>query len=446
MQMIIGILGIGMILTGYYVSTTMFEGDMNKLLYSMVFILASVIIGTYLFFKGSVTFIFHMIRRSKNGYLSINEVLSLSSIMFRMKSNAFLLTVITTVSALAIGLLSLCYISYYSIEKTVHQQIPNDFVFLGKEEADLFMQEMDKQGIAYNEVVKEVLPFRFDMENIVTKDLDISDLDKRNVPLPVISDRSIDQMDIAAGETVFAADSDIASKLIPLKESGETELKTSTGQVPLQYLGSADISPISYYHTGGGLPVAIVDDSLFKQLKEDIDPETITDSTLDIGIEIKNGSDLKKANDLFTKIDFSSGFPQFSQEQTMDDRKLNMGLVMFVVGFLGLTFLVTSGCILYFKQMDESEDEKQNYTILRKLGYTQQDLVKGIAAKQVFNFGIPLILGLLHGYFAVRSGWFFFGTEMLAPMVIVMVFYTCLYSIFGFLSVLYYKKIIKDAL
>src|SRR5699024_687608 len=113
----------------------------------------------------------------------------------------------------------------------------------------------------------------------------------------------------------------------------------------------------------------------------------------------------------------------------------------FIVGFLGLTFLITSGCILYFKQMDESEEEKPVYTILRKLGFTESDLLRGIWVKQLFNFGIPLVLGLLHSYFAVKSGWFLFGTEMVTPTVIVMLLYTVLYSIFGILSVLYYKQV-----
>lgn len=121
-------------------------------------------------------------------------------------------------------------------------------------------------------------------------------------------------------------------------------------------------------------------------------------------------------------------------------QKRTMGLAMFIVGFLGLTFLITSGCILYFKQMDEGEDEKSNYTILRKLGYTQGDLLNGIRMKQIYNFGIPLFIGLLHSYFAVQSGWFLFGTEIWTPMIMVMVVYTALYSIFGILSVLYYKR------
>src|SRR5699024_4407995 len=128
-QMLIGILGIGLIATGYYLSTKLFSGDIDdSMLFAVMFsILGSVIIGTYLFFKGSVSFILQLIRQSKGGYLSINNVLSLSSIMFRMRSNAVLLTVITTVSALAIGLLSLTYISYYSAEKAAKQIAPNDF-------------------------------------------------------------------------------------------------------------------------------------------------------------------------------------------------------------------------------------------------------------------------------------------------------------------------------
>lgn len=109
-QMLIGALGIVLILTGYYVSSELFGGKfktINELFAAMSLILGTVIIGTFLFYKGSVTFISNIIRKSKGGYLNISEVLSLSSIMFRMKSNALLLTIITTVSALAIGLLSL---------------------------------------------------------------------------------------------------------------------------------------------------------------------------------------------------------------------------------------------------------------------------------------------------------------------------------------------------
>lgn len=105
-----GILGFVCIAAGYFISSKLFDGDIttvNALFTAMASILALVIFGTYLFYKTSVRFVFHLIRKKKDGYLNINEVMSLSTIMFRMRSNAVLLTIITTVSALAIGLLSL---------------------------------------------------------------------------------------------------------------------------------------------------------------------------------------------------------------------------------------------------------------------------------------------------------------------------------------------------
>lgn len=83
---------------------------------------------------------------------------------------------------------------------------------------------------------------------------------------------------------------------------------------------------------------------------------------------------------------------------------------------------------------------------MRKLSFSQADMAKGIRVKQLFNFGIPLIVGLSHSYFTIKSGWFLFGTELWTPMFIVMLVYTGLYSIFGLLSVLYYKEVIKNAL
>jgi bacitracin transport system permease protein len=77
-QMIIGIVGIGFIISGYYVSSKLFEGDftsMPELFAAMIFILGAVIVGTFLFYKGSVSFLANMVRKSKDGYLNINEVL-----------------------------------------------------------------------------------------------------------------------------------------------------------------------------------------------------------------------------------------------------------------------------------------------------------------------------------------------------------------------------------
>ncbi|WP_394235186.1 FtsX-like permease family protein [Niallia oryzisoli] len=448
-EMIYGIAGILLIILGYYISSKLFGGDfvsLNELFMAMVFILAAVIIGTYLFYKGSVRFIFYLIRKKKDGYLNINEVLSLSSIMFRMKSNALLLTIITTVSALAIGLLSLSYISYYSAEVNAEYVVGGDFAFINTVDSELFKAKLTENKIDFIERDIEVLQAEANLENIIVSNLDESILtnDLTRMPVPVISEKSID-MDISKGEVLFTGYNDMLNRFLTFKDSGNLELIGKQHTVPLAFQGIQKDKYLSYYFTAGGIPNAIVDDTVFQSLKKDIDPTIQGEYSLHIGIDLIEDDKIDEAARLF-RSSFHEDTMNLSRIERSDEQKHLYGLTMFIVGFLGLTFLITSGCILYFKQMDESEDEKSNYTILRKLGFTEGDLVKGIQAKQIFNFGIPLLIGLLHGYFAVQSGWFLFGTEVWTPMIIVMVLYTALYSIFGILSVLYYKKVIKEAL
>jgi bacitracin transport system permease protein len=446
-EMLIGILGITLIGIGYYVSSKLFEGDfttVNELFFAMVFILASVIIGTYLFYKGSVSFVANLIRKKKDGYLNINEVLSLSSIMFRMKSNALVLTIITTVSALAIGLLSLSYISYYSAEQTAKNNVPENFAFVDVDSAADFMKKLESKDIGYTEKRIEVLQAVMNAEEIIGLKMDEYTQDPKSMGVSVISEKSEGQSEVSKDETYLTGYSDIMMKFISMKDSGPIEIIGKGQAIPLQYIGMEKQYPVSRYF--GGSPVAVVDESVFAKLKSDLDPSIQRDASVYIGIDIENENDLVKANDLFNENKYQEKDGTESRLDNENIQKKQMGLVMFIVGFLGLTFLVTSGCILYFKQMDQTEDEKPNYTILRKLGFTQGDLLKGIQAKQAFNFGIPLAVGLLHSYFAVKSGWFFFGTELWWPMLIVMGLYTALYSIFAVLSVVHSKKVIRESL
>lgn len=448
-EMIIGIFGIALIIAGYVISSKLFDGaftQMTELFMAMIVILATVIIGTYLFYKGSVSFIFNIVRKKKNGYLNINEVLSLSSIMFRMKSNAILLTIITTVSALAIGLLSLSYISYYSAEKMAQSSIPTDFSMTDMGDADKFKEALSDSKIDYDAKVIDVIQVDVNVKEIMETSLEGVNFDSDIMTVPIISDESVKGINLAEDETLFSGYSSMMEKVISLKDSGKIELKGKNEVIPQTYIGLNDDTFLSYYFTSGGLPVAIVDQTIFDRLKKDIDPKIQKVSSVNIGIDVKEEAELEKANDLFKRMSFKEEHVNDSQLEMFNTQKKNMGLIMFIVGFLGLTFLITSGCILYFKQMDESEGEKSNYTILRKLGFTRGDLLRGIQAKQVFNFGIPLVVGLLHSYFAVQSGWFLFGTEVWTPMIIVMALYTALYSIFGILSVFHYKKVIKESL
>jgi len=453
LTIIIGFLGICCIFFGYFLSSKLFGGDFagNRLFYAMVTILCSVMFGTYLFYKGSVSFLFYLLRKKQDGYMPLNSVLSLAAMMFRMRSNALLLTIITLISALAISLSSLAYISYHSAEKVAEQMVPHHFSIFNETDMNDFQAMLEGQEIAFTAEKMEVLKLNVDVTQALEAgsydNLDIRD-DPR-LQLVVISDQATKKLDVSANEVVLNEGIDELEEMLSFREVGKVTIIGKQEETRLAYRGMESSSILPHRLTNG-FPVVIVNNEVFKHLKQDLDLSIQNEFPLYIGVNIQNERNLEEANDLFQSLNLNkwtgkwTGFE--SQLEISTYQKQGMGLNIFITGFLGLTFLVTSGCILYFKQMDESEEEKANYTILRKLGFTEEDLLYGICIKQLFNFGIPLLIGLLHSYFAVKSGWFIFGTEMWTPMLIVMFIYTVLYSIFGFLSVQYYRQVVKEAL
>ncbi len=191
----------------------------------------------FFFYKGSIRFISNIIRKSKGGYLNINEVLSLSSIMFRMKSNALLLTIITTVSALAIGLLSLSYIAYYSADQAAEGNVPSHFAMTNVADAEKFKTLLQEHDIQYREKKIEVIQVSVNAAQIMETPLEGLNIGTNSMTLPVISDQSVEATDVSPGQTILTGYNDLLQKFMSLKSFGPLDLKGKKEVIHQQYLG-----------------------------------------------------------------------------------------------------------------------------------------------------------------------------------------------------------------
>ena len=70
---------------------------------------------------------------------------------------------------------------------------------------------------------------------------------------------------------------------------------------------------------------------------------------------------------------------------------------------LRIAFLMAAGCIIYIKQMDETEDELDNFKILRRIGFTYTDMSKGLLLKLHLILDYRFLLLLLHALFAALA-------------------------------------------
>ena len=110
----LAILGMLFIAFGYWLSGRM----LNALLFvNMLVVLATVILGTYLLFRVTISWLLYQIRKRKQGHLGLYNSLSLAPLMHRMKGNANSLTIITVLSAMTLTMLAVSYSLYYSTEK-----------------------------------------------------------------------------------------------------------------------------------------------------------------------------------------------------------------------------------------------------------------------------------------------------------------------------------------
>lgn len=77
-------------------------------------------------------------------------------------------------------------------------------------------------------------------------------------------------------------------------------------------------------------------------------------------------------------------------------------MVTFVAIYLGIIFLIASSAILALKQLTESSDNKQRYTILRKIGCDEK-MINNALFKQIgIFFGVPLVLAVIHSVFGIQ--------------------------------------------
>ncbi len=77
-------------------------------------------------------------------------------------------------------------------------------------------------------------------------------------------------------------------------------------------------------------------------------------------------------------------------------------IVTFIAIYLGIIFLIASSAILALKQLTESSDNKQRYTILRKIGCDEKMINKALFNQIGIFFGLPLILAIIHSIFGIQ--------------------------------------------
>lgn len=425
METLSGILGILMVAFGYYIAVEMF-GTFKELtlhMWSPFIILILTVVGTYLFFRSSVSLIFKLLKRAKHGFISITDVVFTSSMMYRMKKHAMSLTIMAIISAVTVTMLCFATLSQSASQQNINSTAPNDFNTSSTKASKQFEQRLKDQNIKFKKVMYEAL-----IVNSINNDV---------ITLKNGSDAEMTLVTIARnsklkGHQAIVTNTDSLPNVMRvnlnqhLTVKGKQRITFKATKVDNQKTYPLDLSH--------NMAVIEVSPNAYQALK------TSSITSQYYGYDVKDKNKLKQASQLATQT--SNDITNRQEEKAQMDA--TVGTLIFVTSFLGLAFLIATGCIIYIKQVDETEDELNNYRILKRLGFDQRDMLPGLTLKISFNFGLPLLVAILHAIFAAIAFAQLLGKVSYQPTIVVILLYTVIYLIFALFAFVHSNRMIKS--
>ncbi|WP_154989851.1 ABC transporter permease [Priestia megaterium] len=430
----VGVLGILLVGYGYYLSSGNIVTPNFFLIVAIV--LFSVIFGTFLLFKATIEWLMGLYREHASRYYSFANMLSVSTMMYRIKANARVLTLITILSATTLVAVGVTYSSYYNTKADARSMQPYDYTLHSKNAAQGFMDVLRELDIQSNQYVYHIVKhsadlsdFRFitsgyykDREQISF--LDEEEVRKNGVSVPALSANETVIFDSMAKGKVFKPSTG-KTAAVQLKESEQLALKVVKSE-PLLILDS----------DSAGYQFVVNHDTFIKLSK----------AGKKQAVYVFNTDDGNKQNELtknYHQIAKEAGESRTSYYDVFQAGLMSKGLFIFIGGFLGLVFLMATGSIIYFKQISEAEQERKRFEVLRKLGFSVSQMMSAVRKQQLFTFGLPLVIGILHSLFALKVITNLTGESLIVPVLIADAVYGVIYFIFYWLTMNYYRMVIK---
>ena len=124
-------------------------------------------------------------------------------------------------------------------------------------------------------------------------------------------------------------------------------------------------------------------------------------------------------------------------------------IIIFIAIYLGIIFLIASSAILALKQLTESSDNKQRYTILRKIGCDEKMINQALFRQIFIFFMMPLILAMIHSIFGIKFILSMLEVlaspdELLPSIIVTALIIGVIYGVYFLATYLGSKNIIKE--
>lgn len=410
---IMAVLGVLCLGTGYFIAITTKNPIKALTLFFVAVIL--VIIGTYLLFTAGSIALLKILRRNKGYYYQTKHFTSVSGMIYRMKQNAVGLANICILSTMVLVAVSTTVSLYVGIEDIMKERYPNEINISAyydtgapaedsiapiveksvKESGRKIRHEEDYLEL-YFAAIKDQGQYSLDKEKVKTAGDRVSGFvvltredckKKYNEEIPELAENEV------ALITIDKTDMD--TLVLENRSYHVKEIK--------QFQNTEDFETIAdmmdeYYYV---IVNDVQDMERLWQLQKDIYQENSSSISRQVRLDIDGDSEQKK--ECFENIKTALGPEQAKARILIDSRQSNLdefyqiyGGFLFLGLFLGILFLMITVLIIFYKQISEGYDDKERFSIMEKVGMSNDEVKATIRSQVRTVFFLPILMAAIH--------------------------------------------------
>ena len=398
------ILAIILTAIGYYIALTI-EGSLESLL---MFFVASLLVlfGTYCGFVAITIFVLKLMKKNKKFFYKSKNFITVSGMLYRMKSNAVGLASIAILCTGVVVSSSTTMAIYNSAEKVVDSTVNRDYKLTGTIIPDKdFSKNIEKEKTRLKNLVTEKTNPKNDYYQVSTMMFANLEGNKftrigRNNDKPIyIMIQTLDSFNNKFSKNYSLKDGEILLNSNYMKYL--TSDKITLGSVDYKFkkideLEGRNIAVDMFY-------VVVKNDKDLVRFCNDFKMPMENDAgykSLEVNVTYFLDSDKKLDEEDFISKDDSIKFK--SRQETKTGVYSLFGAFLYIGFIISFVLLVGTSIIAYYKHLSEGIEDRKNIQTMKKVGLSNK-MIKKTSSQQIYwMFFLPLFVAVIHSAVASK--------------------------------------------
>ncbi|MED2489693.1 ABC transporter permease [Bacillus thuringiensis] len=411
----------------------------GSVFFIMLSILPLVVVGTYLFFSQTFLLFIYILKKRRKFYLKQINMLWISDLVARTRSNINVLFIVSMLSALAFTIIIGLFAANNNTKASVLERYPVPFTYTSEGDNSLEQKhistietELTTSNFQYKKYKFTVLKDIASKEDIMLMKMSDYNAIAQQLKRPEITIDSTEVYIISRHSPELL---DLVSN--PFAKQNTITLGSNKKEFHIKGFINKGIEPsFAFPH------LAVVQDYVFDNMIPHIETTVIynyfVENWENAIVPTKNmlrviSGDAREFYKKHTEENAQVPFFIHTATDELIYGKGNAVAQFFIWAFLGFIFFIGAASVLYFRMYNDLTTERQKYITITKLGLTELEMFRSATIQLGILFFVPYIVAGVHTLFAVKFLQSMFSFSLLKETCIVLTFFGIIEIIFFFL-------------